>query len=548
MVRSRPEASSRADSAVGRVAGLAAGGRPTQVLFDAVTIEASALTGSMAAMGRFEDDRTEVVVVSRTDGALPLGFRFAVDGDIISARVARSGRPERIDDYAALAEAGFVTDHGLVAGVAVPVVVGGDLWGLLAVASSAGPLPSGTEDRLSLFAEIVAAAIAGAEARDDLRGLADEQAALLRVAALVAGGVSGTDLFHAVTREAAALVDDEATTLVRYEGDRTFTVLAQHNGPASVGLRYRVPEDDEGTSAQVLRTLEPARLDDHASVAARSYSLRDFDVASSVTIPVIVEGRLWGCLGTLTEGRRLPSGTEARLLKFAELVTVAIANAENREKLRASRARVVATADETRHRLQRDVHDGAQQRLVQTVLTLRLALDAAAHGEDVAGLVGEALAHAERATTELRDVVHGILPASVTRGGLRAGLETLIADQTVPVHLDMDRYPTERPPRDVEVTAYFVVTEALTNVVKHARACAAHVAVVADAGRLIVEISDDGVGGATLEGGSGLVGLTDRVEAVDGSIVVTSPAGRGTTLRVTLPLPRRGPGSAAGSG
>jgi signal transduction histidine kinase len=690
-------------AALRRIARVAAEGRSTEALFDAVTAAATALTGAMAAMGKFEHDRTGVVVVARTDGALPVGFRFAVDGDIISARVARSGQPQRIDHYAEVAGAEFVTDRGLRAGVAVPVVVGGNLWGLLAVASTSGPLTADTEDRLSLFAEIVAAAIAGAEARDDLRAVADEQAALLRVAALVAGGASENEIFEAVATEAAALIDEEATTLVRYEGARIFTVLAERHGKAPAGFRFTVPDDDAGTLDEMMRTLEPSRRNHHEALGDRSFSWKEFDVGSSVSIPILVEGRLWGSLGSLTEGRELPAGTEQRLVQFAELISMAIANvharaqlqryateqaalrrvaelvargstlpevfdavaveastilggaptnlaryaddfstctavsqcgdavrvgvqvlldedaptlpmirsrkpiristftgtaradhahalgvdamvavpvlvedrvwgvlstvsagsppppdaeerlteladlagaaiasAENREKLRASRARVVATADETRRRLQRDVHDGAQQRLVQTVLTLRLALGAADRGDDTAGLVGEALQHAERATVELRDLVRGILPATVTRGGLRVGLESLIADLALPVDLDLTRYPSDRLPGEVEVTAYFVVAEALTNVVKHAEATRARITLVADPQTLAVEVHDDGIGGAHARGGTGLVGLTDRVEAMNGSLAVSSPVGRGTTLSVTLPLPGDG--------
>lgn len=691
-------------AALQRIARVAAEGRPTEALFDAVVAEASALAGgTLMAVVRFEDEYAGAVIVAENGGGIPVGTRFPVTGTSISARMVKSGRAERIDDYTGIVGAEVSTDRGHRAAVAVPIVVDGLLWGLLGASSKEGPLPRNIEDRLALFAELAAAAIAGALARDSLRAVADEQAALLRVAALAAGGASETDIFDAVATEAAGLVDQEATTLVRYEGERTFTVLAERHGPAPVGLRYTVPEDDEGTSAEVLRTLRPARLDSYRTSTSRSYALKDFDVGSSVTIPILVEGRLWGCLGTLTEGRQLPAGTEQRLVKFAELISLAIANvharaqlqsyateqaalrrvaelvargstlpevfdavaveastilgeaptnlaryaedfstctvvsqcgdavrvgvqvlldedaptlpmirsrkpiristftgtpredhahglgvdamvavpvlvedrvwgvlstvsagapppsgaedrlaeladlagaaiasAENREKLRASRARVVATADETRRHLQRDVHDGAQQRLVQTVLTLRLALSAAAQGEDSAGLLREALQHAERATVELRDLVRGILPATVTRGGLRVGLESLIADIPLPTDLDLDRYPFDRLPGEVEVTAYFVVAEALTNVIKHAEASHARITLVADEQTLAVEVHDDGVGGADARGGTGLVGLADRVEAMNGSLVVSSPVGGGTTLSVLLPIPDDG--------
>jgi len=269
-----------------------------------------------------------------------------------------------------------------------------------------------------------------------------------------------------------------------------------------------------------------------------------------VAVPVVVEGRIWGGLASTTSGNPPPADTEDRLARFADLAAAAIANAENREKLRASRARVVAAADETRRWLQRDVHDGAQQRLVQTVLALKHGLDAAARGEDPVDLVQEALEHVERAMVELRDIVHGILPASLTRGGLRAGIDSLVATSATAVDVDMTALPPGRLPAEIEVTAYFVVAEALTNVAKHARATRARVTVAGDADTLVVEVSDDGVGGADARCGSGLTGLLDRVEALDGSLLLTSAGGAGTTLRATLPLsrPEYGVGQAPASG
>jgi signal transduction histidine kinase len=222
-----------------------------------------------------------------------------------------------------------------------------------------------------------------------------------------------------------------------------------------------------------------------------------------------------------------------RLEKFAALAAAAIANAENRAKLTASRARIVAAADEARQRLQRDVHDGAQQRLVQTVLTLKLARIAADAGEQTDDLVEEALGYAERATAELRDLVHGILPASLARAGLRSGIESLIADLPIPVELD---FVAPRLPAGTEITAYFVVAEALTNVVKHAAATQASVRVEIDAGRVTIEVSDDGAGGADPARGSGLTGLMDRVETAEGRFTVVSPPGAGTVVRASFPV------------
>jgi signal transduction histidine kinase len=316
--------------------------------------------------------------------------------------------------------------------------------------------------------------------------LADEQAALRRVAELVARGAALDEVFEAVATEASKLL-----------GGRPVRVQSVHGTP-------------------------PTELDPRAGVA----------------VPVSVEGRVWGVLTASTQGPPLPAGTEQRLMQFAELAAAAIANAENKDKLTASRARVVATADETRRRLQRDVHDSAQQRLVHTIITLKLARDAIAAGDSAAELVEEALINAERANAELRDVVRGILPAALTRGGLQTGLESLVADLAVPVDV---RVTVPRLSAETETTAYFIVAEALTNVVKHARATRATVEVDIEAERLSIHVHDDGVGGADPAGGTGLTGMLDRVEAGEGTLDITSPAGIGTTLHATLPLRERIP-------
>ena len=242
---------------------------------------------------------------------------------------------------------------------------------------------------------------------------------------------------------------------------------------------------------------------------------------------------VWGALTTSAHGSPLPAGTQKRLEQFAELAAAAIANAENKAQLTASRARVVATADEARRRLQRDVHDGAQQRLVQTIITLKLARDAVTGDGPAADLIGEALYHAERANAQLRDLAHGILPAALSQGGLGPGLESLIDDIAVPVQL---RLHASRLPIQAETTAYFVVAEALTNVVKHASASRVEVTVELDGGMLSVEVRDDGVGGAHAANGGGLTGLSDRVEAAEGVLTITSAPGSGTTVHASIPI------------
>jgi signal transduction histidine kinase len=230
----------------------------------------------------------------------------------------------------------------------------------------------------------------------------------------------------------------------------------------------------------------------------------------------------------------LPADTEARLASFTELVATAIANTEARTEVAASRARIVAATDAERRRVVRDLHDGAQQRLVHTVVTLKLAQQAfQSEGEGGAALLGEALDNAEQATVELRELAHGILPTALTRGGLRAGVTALAARMPVEVQIAATE---ERLPPAVEATAYFVVAEALTNVAKHAGAGRASVVARVDDGALRIEVRDDGTGGARPEG-SGLVGLRDRLAVLDGQLRVESPVDGGTLVAADIPVP-----------
>jgi signal transduction histidine kinase len=201
---------------------------------------------------------------------------------------------------------------------------------------------------------------------------------------------------------------------------------------------------------------------------------------------------------------------------------------ESREELIRSRARVVAAGDDTRRRIQRELHGGAQQRLVQAIITLKLA-----KADPSPELIAEALAQAESAMSELRAIVHAIMPAALARGGLRSGVESLLDRVALPVEIDV---APERMPPQIETTAYFVIAEALTNAAKHAGATGARVRAAQRDGELLVEVRDDGAGGADPETGTGLLGLADRVAACGGTLTLDSPTGAGTTLTVTLPL------------
>jgi signal transduction histidine kinase len=297
----------------------------------------------------------------------------------------------------------------------------------------------------------------------------------------------------------------------------------------------RMSLEGENVTGLVLRSGQPVRFGDYGAATGQlaNYA-RDLGVRSAVGCPIVVGGRLWGAMvaGTRRE-EPVPVGLESRIQEFTELVAAAISNIQARSELAASRARIVAAADDERRRVVRDLHDGAQQRLVHTVVTLKLARRALENEEDKApALVSEALDQAARATVELRELAHGILPSVLTRGGLRAGVDALASRMPVPVEIDVAVGPL---PAAVEATAYFVVAEALTNVAKHARADRAVVMARIEDGTLAVEVRDDGAGGARPEG-SGLVGLADRLAVLDGRLRIDSPADGGTLIAAAIPL------------
>jgi PAS domain S-box-containing protein len=362
--------------------------------------------------------------------------------------------------------------------------------------------------------------------------LAEEQAALRRVATIVARESSPDLVFAAVVEEVGRIVGVESTAMLRYEDDGTATSIASW-GELAVPIGGRFPLDGDNISSRVFTTAGPARIDYYSeATGAIGRTFKALGIRSAAGAPILVDGRLWGAMIAVA-AEPLPRDTESRMVEFTELVATAIANIHARTELTASRARIVAAADEERRRLVRDLHDGAQQRLVHTIVTLRLAQAALEHDDAEAGsLVGEALEHAQRATHELRDLAHGILPAALSRGGLRAGVEALAPRMPVPVEVDVCADPL---PATIEATAYFVVAEALTNIAKHARATSAAVAVRIQDGTLHVEIRDDGVGGVCADG-NGLQGLGDRLAALDGRLQIESPADGGTLVAAAIPI------------
>ena len=392
---------------------------------------------------------------------------------------------------------------------------------------------------LGQFTELVATAIANAEARAEVARLADEQAALRRVATLVAEGPSAAAVFDAVTREVAEVLDASAVALARYDDD-VITVVAQFGTAHHLRLGERFALGGTNVTTTVLRTGAAARLDDVTTATGPiGDAARRAGVRSTVGTPVIVDGRTWGVLAAnWTDREPPPDDTGQRMAGFAELLDTAIANADSRDELTASRARLLAAGDDARRSVVRDLHDGAQQRLVHTIVTLKLAQQALHEGRgDTEPLLADALRTAELATHEVRELAHGILPSVLTHGGLRAGVDAFVSRLDLPVDFEV---LSERLPPDIEASAYFIVAEALTNVVKHARATRATVWAAADDGVLALEVRDDGIGGAQPDG-HGLMGIADRIETLGGRLRIESTEGDGTVLAAQLPLSARWP-------
>jgi signal transduction histidine kinase len=540
-------------AALRRVATLVARGGPPEEVFAAVTSEVVRVLPVKAAhMGRYEPDGavTFVAASGMADAFVPAGTRLELGGRNVSTLVSETGRPARIDSYAdASGPIGVATrEAGFRSAVGTPIIVEDRLWGVMVVASTVEqPLPADTEAPLAQFTELLAMAVANAESRAGLGRLAEEQAALRRVATLVAQGVPPDELFVAAAKEVVNVLPVQGARIGRYEPDGKVTFVATTAEPGAggpAGARMTLGEKNlalGGTNlaTAVFETGRPACLDFDDASGPIAAGIREIGGGSAVGTPIVVDGRLWGvATAGSTFERPLPPDTEARLTDFTELLATAIANAESRADLAASRARIVVAADESRRRIERDLHDGAQQRLVHAVIVQQLALRALRNGDpDVGELMAEALQHAEQANFELSELAHGILPSVLTREGLRAGVQGLVSRMSLPVTVDVS---IERLPKTIEATAYFVISEALTNVVKHARAGRAWVTARVERGELRVEVRDDGAGGANSEDGTGLAGLQDRVSALEGRLVVESTPGQGTLLRALLPVTEPG--------
>jgi signal transduction histidine kinase len=378
--------------------------------------------------------------------------------------------------------------------------------------------------------------------RDRLSELAMQLESLRRVATLVARGGSPSEVFSAVAEEMARCLKVRSAEVFRYEDDgAAIVVVAAYTEPGAQGLRVgeRITLEGHNISGAVLRTGGTVRIDSFDSASGSvAERMRELSIHARVGAPIVVDERVWGvAIASTSDPDPLPSDTEQRIAEFADLIATAIAASTARAELIASRARIVAAADDARRRLERDLHDGAQQRLVSLGLKARLAQEAVPAdcaflrdelSELVAGLAG--------AVAELQEISRGVHPAILSRGGLAAALKMLARRSAVPVNLDIAI--EHQLPEPVQVAAYYVVAEGLTNTAKHAQASQVTVRAQTAGAEFKLSICDDGIGVADYRRGSGLVGLKDRIEVIGGQMLITSNPGMGMALHMTVPLDR----------
>jgi signal transduction histidine kinase len=524
---------------------VAEGVRP-QDLFAVVAEEvARVVEVPLVSVVRYEPDgsATECASFSLEGELFPVGRRWSLEGTNVLQRVRAISGPVRIDDHSNLRGeiAEVVRGRGISSTVGVPIVVAGRLWGAMVVSAvEAETLPDATENRLADFTELLATAIENAESRKALERVAEEEAALQRVATLVAQGVDRLEIFSEVSEEVGRLFGTGTAGVVKFahEDDPELVLVGVSKNLRRVlpaGTRWHL--DETLASAEVYRTGRSARVGDadwSSMPGPAAEAGRRLGVTSSVASPILVDGRVWGA-ATVSSQHQLPPDTEERLEKFAKLVATAISNAQRKTELDASRRRIVAASDEARRQIERDLHDGTQQRLVSLALAVRAAEDSVPRErEDLQAALSDLATGLADAAEELQELSRGIHPAILSQGGLGPALRTLARRSTVPVELD-DITDT-RLPEPVEVAVYYVVSEALANAAKHAQASHVAVSLASGDGALLLSIRDDGIGGAEPWRGSGLVGLSDRVAALGGTIRLESRPGEGTHITAELPL------------
>ncbi len=542
-VQAHDELRSLAESqgALRRVATLVAQGAEPKAVFAAVAVETSRILGVGAVSVISYDTDTEMFTkIFGTHGqraAVPDGGRWGLADCPEGALVLRTGGPVRIDDWSQIPGpvAARHREQGFGQCVAAPVLVDGEIWGHLAAFGEADEiLPPRSETRLADFTSLMASALSNAQARDELRGLAEQQgAALRRVATLVAQQAPLSTIFNAVAGEASRALQVPRVDVGRCHEDGSITLLGSTGGSVPREA-HAFSKCGEHVARKVMESGRAARIDDWATLpapdadAARAEGFR-----SVVGAPITVEGSLWGVIVVLA-GEVLRDDTETRLTDFTHLVASSISNVHARNNLIASRARIVTASDETQRRIERNLHDGIQQRIVALGLNLRALRTGSALPDEARAGLDELARDLEGVAEEIRAFSQGLHPALLSRSGLGPSLRALARRSPVAVDLDVAGVP--RFPEPIETAVYYVVSEALANAAKHSQATEVCVTVASDAAAVRATVADDGAGGAKPGRGSGLIGLVDRVEALGGRFTLESPAGRGTTISIELPL------------
>jgi PAS domain S-box-containing protein len=513
---------------------------PAQVFAAVAEESARILEVEQASVLSFEPDgSSNLLGTSAPQETFTVGDRYPPHPGVI-AEVWRTGLPASVEYEQVPGDiAARLLAAGMISALGVPIIVDGATWGLVIALSTRGHLlPENAETRLLAFTELVATAIANTQARDELRQLVEEQAALRRVATLVARGTDAPVVFDAVCAETGRLIGASSVNLARFTPDGfNLTMAGWSLRDTHVPTGTRLPLAQDTINGAIQRTAAPARVDSYEDATGElAVLIRERGIRSEVGAPVIVEGHLWGALIAGTDSDEpLPTGAERRVASFAELIATAVSNATTRSELVASRARIITAGDDARRRIERNLHDGTQQRLIALGLDLQAVRTgippelADAH----AGLerIGDDL---EEVLDDVRELSRGLHPALLTQAGLGASLRALTRNFPVPVKLDVN--VAERPSESIEIAVYYVISEALANVVKHARALEIAVTLRTSTKGIRATIEDDGVGGAEASGGSGLVGLIDRIEALGGRFTLDSPPDQGTRIAIELPL------------
>jgi signal transduction histidine kinase len=416
--------------------------------------------------------------------------------------------------------------------------------GVVATASLLVPahLDSADTRRVRRIVPALEALLAAARDREELHErtatLARQQAALRRVATLVASRAEPDDVYPAAVRELARGLEVEHVSLVRFLADGNAVVLAAQDDEddkdrLAPGERLELGGNNICTT--VLVTAEPAAVDYSEATGPIADRMHRRGLRSGLGVPITIDGHVWGAVVVAAADRAPDPEIQSRMSDFADLVATAVYNSETRDQLTQSRARVVAAADQARRTIERDLHDGAQQRIVYLGMELRAAQGAVpAEMDNLRLRLDRSVDALSQVHSDLQELSRGIHPAILSRGGLGPALKTLARRSPVPVSLSID-IPT-RLPDPVEVAAYYVVAEALTNTAKYAQASGVEIFAAATDHVLDLIVRDDGDGGAQSANGSGLIGLHDRIDAVGGTLAISSPVGDGTTLTARIPV------------